>query len=122
MEGEKGLERGKGIARGLGEEEEETGSDDEGGCLEGEDGGGEGSPDGERRREKRHCVCQPSLVSATMHEYLVEPIGADQNEFFYTLHSRRFSTLNRTYLLPVDHDEVKVFRRCISAASARGIY
>ncbi|KJA27349.1 hypothetical protein HYPSUDRAFT_198131 [Hypholoma sublateritium FD-334 SS-4] len=42
-----------------------------------------------------------------MHEYLVEPIGADPTEFFYTLHSRRFSTLNRTYLLPVDHDEVK---------------
>ncbi|KAF9483753.1 S-adenosyl-L-methionine-dependent methyltransferase [Pholiota conissans] len=42
-----------------------------------------------------------------MHEYRVEPVGDDHHEFFYTIHSRTLNTLNKSYLLPVDHDEVK---------------
>ncbi|KAF8964056.1 S-adenosyl-L-methionine-dependent methyltransferase [Flammula alnicola] len=42
-----------------------------------------------------------------MHEYLVQPVGNDQDEYFYTIHSRTLNTLNKSYLLPVDQDEVK---------------
>ncbi|KAF8910979.1 S-adenosyl-L-methionine-dependent methyltransferase [Gymnopilus junonius] len=42
-----------------------------------------------------------------MPEYLLETVGDDQHEFFRTLHSRTLNTLNLSYLLPVDHDEVQ---------------
>jgi hypothetical protein len=32
-----------------------------------------------------------------------------EHDFFRTVHSRTLNTLNKTYLLPVDHDEVQVF-------------
>jgi len=34
----------------------------------------------------------------------------DEDDFFRTVHSRKLNTLNQTYLLPVDHDEVQVFK------------
>jgi len=42
---------------------------------------------------------KPSLASHAMQE----------DDFFRTVHSRILNTLNKTYLLPVDHDEVQVF-------------
>lgn len=60
------------------------------------------------RRDIIHGV-KPCLALDVMHEYRVEPVGDDQHEFFYTVHSRTLNTLNKSYLLPVDQDEVKVF-------------
>ncbi|KDR81663.1 hypothetical protein GALMADRAFT_263944 [Galerina marginata CBS 339.88] len=42
-----------------------------------------------------------------MHEYVLQTVGDDQNQFFRTLHARSLNTLNLSYLLPVDHDEVQ---------------
>jgi hypothetical protein len=39
---------------------------------------------------------------------LVEDVGDNFDQYFRSLHSRKLTTLNTTYLLPVDQDEVKV--------------
>jgi hypothetical protein len=110
VEREEGFERSESVTRGLSEKEKEAGGDGEEGGKDGEESSGESWPDGERTREKRHhSRCQPCLALDVMHEYRVEPVGDDQHEFFYTVHSRTLNTLNKSYLLPVDQDEVKVF-------------
>jgi hypothetical protein len=43
-----------------------------------------------------------------MDESLVQDVGDNHERYFRSLHSRTFTTLNTTYLLPVDQDEVKV--------------
>jgi hypothetical protein len=43
-----------------------------------------------------------------MDESLVEDVGDNFDQYFRSLHSRTLTTLNKTYLLPVDQDEVKV--------------
>lgn len=50
-----------------------------------------------------------------MQQYTVEPVGDAQDSFFRSVHGRTLNTLNPSYLLPVDADEVKVtliFSRC----------
>jgi len=43
-----------------------------------------------------------------MDESLVQDVGDNHERYFRSLHSRTFTTLDTTYLLPVDQDEVKV--------------
>ena len=45
---------------------------------------------------------------AFMHHIILEPVGEDSQSYFRSLHSRTLNTLNKTYLLPVDQDEVQV--------------
>ncbi|KAF8798072.1 S-adenosyl-L-methionine-dependent methyltransferase [Phlegmacium glaucopus] len=42
-----------------------------------------------------------------MHQFTLQPVGDDSNSYFRSLHSRTLNTLNTSYLLPVDQDEVK---------------
>ena len=45
---------------------------------------------------------------ALMDQFILQPVGDDSNLYFRSLHSRTLNTLNKSYLLPVDQDEVKV--------------
>ncbi|KAF8163351.1 S-adenosyl-L-methionine-dependent methyltransferase [Crassisporium funariophilum] len=41
------------------------------------------------------------------HHYLFHLVGDDTDDYFRSVHQRTLNTLNKSYLLPVDHDEVK---------------
>ncbi|PPQ88002.1 hypothetical protein CVT25_001081 [Psilocybe cyanescens] len=43
-----------------------------------------------------------------MHEFVLQAVGDDQQQFFRTVHARTLNNLNHSYLLPVDHDEIQV--------------
>lgn len=56
-------------------------------------------------RIDQNMSVKPSLASHAMQEH----------DFFRTVHSRTLNTLNTTYLLPVDNDEVQVFTQFSTA-------
>ncbi|PPR03621.1 hypothetical protein CVT24_007737 [Panaeolus cyanescens] len=50
----------------------------------------------------------PGLATNSMHETELQVVADDDlNDYFRWVHSRRLSTLNVTYLLPVDQEETK---------------
>ncbi|PPQ98134.1 hypothetical protein CVT26_003178, partial [Gymnopilus dilepis] len=42
-----------------------------------------------------------------MHQFLLQAVGDDHDQFFRSLHGRTLNNLNLHYLLPADHDEVQ---------------
>lgn len=51
----------------------------------------------------------PGLATHSMHQPELQVVADDDlNDYFRWVHSRRLSTLNITYLLPVDQEEAKV--------------
>lgn len=56
-------------------------------------------------------MTDPGLVTdgdGDMNGSLVEDVGDSFEQYFRTVHSRRLATLNKTYPLPVDQEDVKV--------------
>lgn len=54
-------------------------------------------------------MSKPGLAMDDIHQGPVEVVADDHTDtFFRNIHGRTLNTLNKSYLLPVDQDEVKV--------------